>query len=142
MRILLIGPLISNAGHGAECGIYDAFNKLGHETEAWDYREQKFINLEGERFSCEGKVESGVEYDIVLAPGPGVPDSVLNSVYFKSLVGPKVLWNSEPLRLPSYYRKMEAQKDVFDFVFTFSSIRTLCGLSRPNSTISSRFSPL
>lgn len=120
MRILLIGPLLANAGHGAEVGIYDALNSLDHEVEAWDYRAKQFIAVNGKPHHFEGMAESTVvEYGMILAPGPGLPNPILESVFFKSIKGPKVLWNSEPLRLQDYYNKMAAQKGVYDFVFTF-----------------------
>ncbi len=126
MRILLIGPLFANKGHGAECGIFDGLKSLGHDVCVWDYRDEKYMDKEGCVIEYnKGNVQAGPDYeasapyDVILCPGPGLPDPVLNSVLFESLEGTKVLWNSEPLRLPPYYRKVEAQKGIFDHTFTF-----------------------
>lgn len=118
MRILLIGPLWANAGHGAECGIFDGLKSLGHEVCAWDCRDKKYMDRFGNVVGFTGEAESK-SFDVILIPGPGLPDPILQSTAFKTLKGPKVLWNSEPLRLPSYYRKVEAQKGIYDHTFTF-----------------------
>lgn len=120
MQILLIGPYWGNSDWGSEPGIYDGLCKLGHDVRVWDHRVKRFMSSDGEAINdYKGHIESIEQIDFVLAPGPGLPDPVLNSVYFKSLRCPKILWCCEPLRLPSYYRKMADQKDVFDFFFTF-----------------------
>lgn len=119
MYTLLIGPYWGNGAWGSEPGIYDGLRKLGHDVSVWDPRVKWYMFADEKEVECEGKMEVGRPFDLILCPGPGLPDPVLESQLFKSLEGPKVLWNSEPLRLENYYRKVESQKGIFDFTFTF-----------------------
>lgn len=120
MNILLCGPLISNANHGAECGIYDALQELGHESYAWDYRCNKLVFPNGNIEKQERqKTLPKLDLDVVLCPGAGLPDEILNSKAWKSIDGLKINWNSEPIRLPNYRDKILRNSKQFDLFFTF-----------------------
>jgi hypothetical protein len=119
VKILLVGPIFANAGHSAEEGVYDALRALEHEVDVWDHRAQSYQWSDGSKHKCQGMVPAGKPFDVVLCLGPGLPKSVLESILFKSLNGIKVLWNSEPIRLPAYREKLVSQKGVFKKFFSF-----------------------
>ena len=110
-RVLLIGPMFANAGHGAECGIFDALCELGCDVTCWDPRQDKGCSWapgfdEAAQYEVDPEVDArrggGEEFDLILCPGPGLPDKVLESKLFLTTKGPRVLWNSEPIRLAQY----------------------------------------
>lgn len=126
MNVLLVGPYYGNAKHGAEVGIYNALKELDCNVSVWDYRVGSYLTAEGVRLQT--KSEDGVLFeiikndscDIVLCPGAGLPDEVLNSPIWKKYKDClKILWNSEPIRLESYRAKVEKQKKHFQVIFTF-----------------------
>lgn len=119
MNILLVGPYFANGKHGAEPGIYDALIELGHNVSIWDYRKNSIKIFNGIRIN--GIVDSILDdqYDIILCPGAGLPDSILESKIWKKLDGLKVLWNSEPIRLPNYRDRIFKQKNEYNIHFTF-----------------------
>jgi hypothetical protein len=57
------------------------------------------------------------EFDFVLCPGPGAAGRMVPVL--QRIKGPKVLWNSEPIRLEQYRSKVEDQKGLWDYTFTF-----------------------
>jgi spore maturation protein CgeB len=120
MKILLIGPYYANAGHGAECGIYDALVELGHEVEVLDLRAMKFKRLhlpEPKNFTKTHPFRE--TYDLILCPGPGLPPEYYHSSFWNLLEGVKVLWNSEPLRLGQYENRMVKNLGKFHAYLTF-----------------------
>jgi spore maturation protein CgeB len=126
MNILLIGPFYANATHGAECGVYDALVELGHYVSVWDYRCKSYLTSEGLRLSTQTSNKTLLEitdndlHDLVICLGPGLPDEVIQSKIWKRLKDTfRVLWNSEPLRLPQYKEKMIKQKKHFNMFCTF-----------------------
>jgi hypothetical protein len=116
--ILLLGPYFGNFKHGAEVGIESALVELGHKVVVWDPRINKLKSSDVVN-PFNGSYKLGGTYDFVLCPGAGLPKKVLESVFFKSLSCPKILWNSEPIRLQAYRDKVNNQKHLYDYTFTF-----------------------
>lgn len=119
MKILLIGPIWANQKHGAEVGIYDALHELGHDAVSYDPRSRIYddpmirqpVRIDPEAF------RPPEEFGAVLCPGPGAAARMIPVL--QRIKGPKVLWNSEPIRLPEYYDKVKDQKGLWDWTFTF-----------------------
>ncbi|MCK5617419.1 glycosyltransferase [Candidatus Pacearchaeota archaeon] len=120
-RILLIGPLIANAGHGAESGIYDALVDLGHKVFCYDPRADQVVSRHAGAFfkSFASFVRKMPSWDLILCPGPGIPHKLHESGLLNSLEGKKVLWNSEPIRLEHYRERIVNQSYLFDLICTF-----------------------
>jgi len=123
-KVLLVGPLFANAGHGAECGVYDALKELGCEVANLDCRVNQFVDLRGNIYTdiadiCDPGLCMSEDYDIVLCLGAGVSPALYESGFLNSVKGKKILWNSEPIRLPVYRGKIEAQHEAFDLICTF-----------------------
>lgn len=116
MEILLLGPLVANAKHGAEVGIYDACKKLGHNVKCWDYRANVLVLDQTIRPFVGQEIISA---DLVLCPGAGVTNQVLESITWKASRAFKVLWNSEPIRLENYKGRIKEQKGKYNYYFTF-----------------------
>lgn len=123
MRICVIGKYFSNAGHGAECGIVDALDELGHDVWICDFAAFKM------RFPLmpRGGVVLNLvwadilarDYDMVLVVGPGVPPAHVSQAFGLLKRDFSVLWSSEPIRLPQYMEKFKAQAHLFDLHATF-----------------------
>lgn len=121
MHILLIGPYWNNAKHGAEVGVYNALIELGHKVSIWDYRANRY-RIEQEDIPDEISsiiIEDVKNVDCVLCLGPGLPDHVIESEIFQESGDLRVLWNSEPIRLPDYLSKMRDNKKHFSVICTF-----------------------
>ncbi len=129
MKILLVGPLWGNAGHGAECGIYDALVELGHEVSVWDYRKRRYRIAGAERNDLgdvdpnnpgELVFEDTADAEITLVPGAGLVPEILESRLWRNTAASvRVLWNSEPLRLGNYKGRVQANVPHFQVFFTF-----------------------
>ena len=124
MNVLLIGPLFANAGHGAECGIFDALVNLGLNVSCFDPRTNDIVtHADGqERMFRHGWHEftrAHTDWDLILCPGPGLPPKLYESGLLDMVNGTKVLWNSEPIRLANYRQRVKSQKDSFDIIATF-----------------------
>lgn len=117
MHILLVGPYFGNKGHGAEEGIADSIQLLGHELSIYDPRTRTLRinekNIEKIDFVVAGSP------DLVLVAGAGGPPKIFETNAWRRCKCPKVNWNSEPVRLDNYRDKIVSQKDEFDFFFTF-----------------------
>ena len=119
MKVLLLGPYFSNSTHGAEVGIYKGLVENQHDVCVYDYRVSKGF--------CQGYFDDIIfdfnklsfDPDMVLCPGPGIPEKIYNTQLWKSFKCPKVIWSSEPIRLKNYRDRMKQQRDLFDFFFTF-----------------------
>ena len=111
MNILLCGKPISNAAHGAEVGVHYALEKLGHQVSIFDV---------GKKAPEENLNKP---YDIVLCMGAGIPKKFdKDSRLIKAITNNfSILWNSEPIKLPSYYSKVEEQKKLFNLHATFDA---------------------
>jgi hypothetical protein len=129
MKMLLVGPLWGNANHGAECGIYDALLKLGHEVSVWDYRTRRY-RLAGAERNDLGDVDPNnpgelifgdtADAEITLVPGAGLKPEILESRLWRNTGGSiRVLWNSEPIRLGNYRGRIQDNKSHFQVFFTF-----------------------
>jgi hypothetical protein len=70
MEVVLVGPIIGNALHGAEVGIFDALVELGHHVLAIDPRVDKQMNSSGEVFPID--YEAKIHANIILCPGAGI----------------------------------------------------------------------
>lgn len=128
MVILLIGPYYQNFKHGAEVGIFDALKSLGHEVAVWDYRINAYLTTEGLKIATAtdlatlADLTKNESWDLVLCPGAGLPPVVLESPMWAKIIqtgAMRILWNSEPIRLPEYRAKVEAQKKNFHLTCTF-----------------------
>lgn len=123
LRVLLIGPLVANAGHGAEVGIYDALVELGHDVICFDPRVNRFIAEYDDVtpvFGTFGELANQIpDWDVVLCSGPGLPPKLHELGALDLVNGLKVMWNSEPIRLANYRERVSAQKDSFDVIATF-----------------------
>ena len=129
MKILLVGPLWANAGHGAECGVYDALVELGHDVSVWDYRKRIYRIAGADRQDLHnidpnnpGDLIFGdtLECEVTLVPGAGLQPEILESRLWRNTNGTlRVLWNSEPIRLGNYRGRVEANASHFQLVFTF-----------------------
>jgi len=118
-KILLLGPYFGNRLHGAEVGIYDALVELGYETWVFDPRVSKIMDPDKQVWESKGP-SPRYPFSVVVCPGPGLPVGVTDSTWFRSLENAKkVLWNSEPVRLKNYRERVESQKGLYDFTFTF-----------------------
>ena len=124
-NILLLGPYYKDnkpSTHNAEVGIYDALKQLGHNVAIYDIRNSCYLNFGGLKLTTTNttfKIDTK-DIDIVLAVGPGLSDEILQSELWNSLSNSvKILWSSEPIRLPEYRQKMMKQVGCFDHYFTF-----------------------
>lgn len=118
MHILLLGPIVRNRLHGAEPCIFNALNELGHKVWAYDYRDNKYVMPNGNILN-DGLTILEKQYDVILCPGAGLPSSIYEANWWNEIKGVKTLWNSEPIRLESYYNKMKGNIGKFDLYCTF-----------------------
>lgn len=129
-RILLIGPLIANAGHGAEEGIFDALCELGHDVYCYDPRVNQIVRRDPYGLTSQDDVTSRYGsfekfseeisgWDLILCVGPGLPPKLYESGILDLVEGKKVLWNSEPIRLEHYQDRIASQAISFDLICTF-----------------------
>jgi spore maturation protein CgeB len=123
MKICVVGKYFSNAGHGAECGIIYALEKLGHQVCCMDFAANK---VHRSKSGLTGTPLKHVEFarernDFMLVVGPGLPPSALEASTMRDYVNRSfsVLWNSEPIRLPQYMEKFKAQAPLFNLHCTF-----------------------
>lgn len=121
-KILLIGPYFQNHQHGAEVGIVDGLRELGHEVTIFDNRVNRVV-----MGSSDMQLESVDKcllflqpyiFDYILCPGPGFPNNKVRR-QLPNLIGKKICWNSEPLRLKEYEDRMSENVGLFDYYFTF-----------------------
>ena len=123
MKIAMIGKYFSNAGHGAECGIIDALESLGHDVQCIDFAAKKvYMSRSGLTGIPLEHADLTSQYcDFVLAVGPGLPQQALEHANVIKAIESKfsVLWNSEPIRLPAYMKKFKDQANLFDLHCTF-----------------------
>jgi len=111
MKILLTGKPLKNKAHGAEVGVRYALENLGHEVDIFDYDKSKYI-------------DTNTNYDIVLSMGAGIPPKMLKENHNLTTVlknNISVLWNSEPIRLSNYYKRVNSQKHLYDIHATFDA---------------------
>ncbi len=118
MRVLLIGPIIANHPHSAEGGVRNAFLDLGHKIDCWDPRVRKVL-LYGEVGEAPEANFFPSSYDLILCMGPGVNERITSNRIWNEAIGPKALWNSEPITLKSYHDKFLDQRHLWDIHFTF-----------------------
>lgn len=125
VNIAVFGKPFSNAGHGAECGIIDALEELGHAVCAVDFHAKKikYTNEEVKRLDpnadlCETPLGAT---DFALVVGPGLPSDIAHQENVQVFFGShySVCWNSEPIRLKNYLDKVCSQHDLFKLWATF-----------------------
>lgn len=131
-NILVVGPyykkdglLLSISPHNAEVGVVKALKELGHEVSILDCRNTTFVNSLDHISSCndvvsliKGKITDCM-FDIILVMGPKLPDPLILSGVWDNIKALKVLWTSEPIKLPEYKQLIIKNKDYFDQIFTF-----------------------
>jgi hypothetical protein len=113
MKVLLVGPLKSNAPHGAECGIANALDKLAYP---WDYFDPRLPHTQQDIID---KAKANVNADLVLVLGCTPWNDFLEtfSKYYPSI--PIVNWNSEEIRLPEYRERVDKFGYRFKHIFHF-----------------------